>query len=152
MNCTRIARTVALGLLSASTLFGQGALAQRAPKISQAQIDAMFANMRAHAPWDVEGPLLWSFFFLDADKSKLQSAGADLAAQGYRFVDVSSTRAADRFRLRVERVEVLTPVTLYSRDIELEALARKFGIQSYDGFDVGPPPKVEAGSASEPKK
>jgi hypothetical protein len=41
--------------------------------------------------------------------------------------------------------------TLYSRDIELEALARKFGIQSYDGMDVGPAPKSEAASAVEHK-
>jgi hypothetical protein len=128
-----------------------GALAQRAPKISQGQIDAMFANMRAHAPWDVDGPLLWSFFFLDADKSRLQSIGADLTAQGYRFVDISPTRAGDRFRLRVERVETLTPATLYSRDIDLEALARKVGVQSYDGMDVGPAPKGEAASAVEHK-
>jgi hypothetical protein len=151
MNCTRIARKVAFVLLAASSLHGQGVFAQRAPKISQAQIDAMFANMRAHAPWNVDGPLLWSFFFLDTDKSKLQSAGADLAAQGYRLADISPTKTGDRFRLRVERVETLTPATLYSRDVELEALARKFGIQSYDGMDVGPAPKVDAGSASEPK-
>jgi hypothetical protein len=123
------------------------ALAQRAPKISQAQIDAMFANMRAHAPWNVDGPLLWSFFFLDPDKAKLQSVGTDLSAQGYRLVDIVPTRAGDRFRLRVERVETLTPATLYARDIELEAMARKFGVQSYDGMDVGPAPKGEPASA-----
>lgn len=151
MSRARITRSVALFAVIASTLLGQAALAQRAPRISQAQIDAMFANMRAHAPWNVEGPLLWSFFFLDADKSKLQSAGADLAARGYRLADISPTTSGDRFRLRVERVEALTPATLYARDVEFEALARKFEIQSYDGMDVGPAPKGEERSASEAK-
>jgi hypothetical protein len=127
------------------------ALAQRAPKISQAQIDAMFANMRAHAPWNVDGPLLWSFFFLDPDKAKLQLLGTDLVAQGYRLVDIVHTRAGDRFRLRVERLETLTPATLYARDIELEAMARKFGVQSYDGMDVGPALKGEPASSVEQK-
>lgn len=138
---------VACAFLVATSLVGPDAFAQRAPKISQAQIDAMFANMRAHAPWDVDGPLLWSFFFLDPDKSKLQAAGADLATQGYRVADISPTRSGDRYRLRVERIEILTPTTLNARDIEFEALARRFGIQSYDGMDVGPAPK--AGPASE---
>lgn len=151
MKFNRIVRYVAGALVSVSTFMVDGAFAQRAPKISQGQIDAMFANMRAHAPWNVDGPLLWSFFFLDTDKSKLQSAGTELTAQGYRLADISPTRAGDRFRLRVERVETLTPTALYSRDIELEALARKFGIQSYDGMDVGPAPKGEAASAVEHK-
>jgi len=138
MTLTKIVRGLACAAAVSSALSGSGAFAQRAPKISQAQIDAMFANMRAHAPWNVDGPLLWSFFFLDPDSAKLQSFAADLATQGYRMVDIVPTRAGDRFRLRVERVETLTPATLYARDIELEALARKFGVQSYDGMDVGP--------------
>src|SRR3954469_21614361 len=104
MKSTRMVRRVACALASASVFMAPDAFAQRAPKISQEQIDAMFANMRAHAPWNVDGPLLWSFFFLDPDKSRLQSLGASLTAQGYRLADVSPTRSGDRFRLRVERV------------------------------------------------
>jgi hypothetical protein len=110
----------------------------------------MFANMRAHAPWNVDGPLLWGFFFLDADEVKLQSASADLVAHGYRLVDISKTRTGDEYRLHVERVETLTPVTLNSRNIELEALARKYEIRSYDGMDVGPAPTASSGAASAP--
>ena len=151
MKSTRIVRCVACAVAVSCALVASDAFAQRAPKISQDQIDAMFANMRAHAPWNVDGPLLWSFFFLDADKAKLRSVGADLTAQGYRLVDIVPTRAGDRFRLRVERVEALTPTTLYARDIELETLARKFGVQSYDGMDVGPAPKGDAASSVERK-
>jgi hypothetical protein len=102
MKSTRIVRRFACALAVLSTLVASGVFAQRAPKISQDQINAMFANMRAHAPWNVDGPLLWSFFFfffffLDADKTKLQSVGADLTALGYRLVYVVPTRAGDRF-------------------------------------------------------
>ena len=34
-----------------------------ADPIQRAQLEQMFAQMRANAPWNVDGPLLWGYFF-----------------------------------------------------------------------------------------
>ena len=95
--------------------------------------------MRAQTPWNIDGPLLWGYFFIDPDRAKLDAAAAALKDKGYRVVGIAKVDGRDLFRLHVERVEVQTPDSLYARDIELEALARKLHIGSYDGMDVGPP-------------
>ncbi len=114
--------------------------AQVAPKIPLEKLQSMFANMRAQTPWNIDGPLLWGYFFIDADRTRLDAAAATLKDKGYRVVGIAKVDGHDLFRLHVERVEVQTPDSLYARDIELEALARKLHIGSYDGMDVGPPP------------
>lgn len=114
------------------------ASAQVAPKIPLEKLQTMFANMRAQTHWNVDGPLLWGYFFLDADRDKLAAAGDALVAKGYRLVDIAKVDGRSDYRLHVERVEAHTPESLYARDIELEALARRLHIRSYDGMDAGP--------------
>ena len=126
------------------------AQAQVAPKIPLDKLQAMFANMRAQPPWNVDGPLLWGYFFLDPDRARLDAAAAELSGKGYRVVEIAKVDGRDLLRLHVERVEVQTPESLYARDIELEALARRLHIRSYDGMDVGPAPSAAAASAPRP--
>ncbi|MBV8501910.1 MAG: ribonuclease E inhibitor RraB [Paucibacter sp.] len=114
--------------------------AQRAPSISQSQLESMFANMRAKTPWNVDGPLLWGFFFVDPDKGKLDAVANELVSHGYRLVDITPRKGGAEYWLHVERVETLTPASLYARNIEFEALARRYEIRTYDGMDVGPAP------------
>ena len=133
-------RAAAAALLSAALGAACPAQAQFPPKIPRAQLDAMFENMREKSHWNVDGPLLWGYFFLDTDRKKLADAGAELAKQGYRVVGVESVDGKPVSRLHVERVEVHSPATLDARDIELEAFARAHHIASYDGMDVGPAP------------
>ena len=143
---TLLAAALALGL----TAMAPGADAQVAPKIPLDKIQLMFDNMRAQTRWNVDGPLLWGYFFIDPDHAKLETAAAELSGQGYHVVDIAPVDGRDVFRLHVERVERHTPQTLYARDIELEALARRLHIGIYDGMDVGPVPRPPAASASQP--
>ena len=134
-------KSSALAALMAALLAGASpAQAQIAPKIPLVQLQAMFANMRSQTHWNVDGPLLWGYFFLDPERAKLDAAAAELSAKGYRVVDIAKVDGRDLFKLHVERVAVQTPESLYARDIELEALARKLHIRNYDGMDVGPAP------------
>ena len=100
----------------------------------------MFANMRAKAPWNIDGPLLWGYFFFDPSREKLARAAGELQSTGYRVVGISQVQGQQRLRLHVERVEVHTPATLDARNQELYALAERLGLASYDGMDVGPVP------------
>jgi hypothetical protein len=101
----------------------------------------MFSNMRAKAPWNVDGPLLWGYFFFDPSSSKLHRAASELQVAGYRIVSVQEVPGKGVFRLHVEKVEVHSPESLHTRNGEFYRLAEKHGIASYDGMDVGPAPK-----------
>jgi hypothetical protein len=57
---------------------------------------------------------------------------------GYREVALYRTDDRSTYFLHVERVERHTPVSLHARNQELDALAKRHGIDAYDGMDVGP--------------
>ena len=98
----------------------------------------MFADMRAKTKWNIDGPLLWGYFFLDPSVEKLKQASANLEASGYRVVSLEKVATKQVFRLHVERVETHSPESLNARNDEFYALADKFSLSSYDGMDVGP--------------
>jgi hypothetical protein len=100
----------------------------------------MFANMRSNTKWDVDGALLWGYFFVDFDVAKLRTAARRLADEGYRVVQIYETDDRRAHVLHVERVERHTPETLNARNHEFEELAAVLGLASYDGMDVGPAP------------
>src|SRR5436190_1578476 len=52
------------------------------------QLEEMFANMREHTDWDVDGELLWGYFFTDADPDKLEKAAEALDQMGYDVVEI----------------------------------------------------------------
>lgn len=101
----------------------------------------MFAGMRAQTPWNVDGDMLWGYFFADSDPRKLELLAEHLARCAYRVVGIHETDDESTFVLHVERVETHTPWTLDTRNAELEKLAGEFGLASYDGMDVGPATK-----------
>ena len=101
-------------------------------------LEEMFANMRRDAPWDVDGDLLWGYFFTDPDPKKLEPVAGQLSKTGYRIVKLCPTDDGSTHFLHVERVETHSPRSLHARNLEFYALASEFGIESYDGMDVGP--------------
>ena len=116
------------------------AVAQTQRRIPLAKLETMFAQMRANTKWNVDGPLLWGYFFLDPSAEKLKHAATDLEAMGYRVVGIAPGAGRQVFRLHVERVEAHTPASLNARNNEFYALAEKYSLASYDGMDVGPAP------------
>ena len=105
-------------------------------------LEEMFSNIRANAGWDMDGPMLWGFFFTDASREKLQAALPFLQAEGYRFVDLFmpdlDADEEEYFFLHVEKEEMHTPHSLDLRNQQLEAFAERHALRSYDGMDVGP--------------
>jgi len=109
------------------------------PPISRDQLEVMFKGMRTNTPWDVDGSLLWGYFFTDRAKAPLESAAAVLVSQGYRLVEIRRNGPA-AWLLHVEKVEHHTVDSLDTRNAEFRAFASDRGLGSYDGMDVGPPP------------
>ena len=134
-----------ISLLVAGSLFTAASLteveAQSSQRIQLSQLEAMFSNMRAKAPWNVDGPLLWGYFFFDPSREKLQDAAKELTAANYRIVDIVEVPGRNTFRLHVEKIEVHSPTSLHSRNNEMYELASKYKLASYDGMYVGPAPK-----------
>lgn len=114
------------------------AFAQTHRRIPLAQLQAMFADMRAKTKWNIDGPLLWGYFFFDPSPEKLKQASANLEASGYRVVSLEKVANKQVFRLHVERVETHSPESLKARNDEFYAFAEKYSLASYDGMDVGP--------------
>src|SRR3569833_368257 len=105
--------------------------------IELAQLEQMFDGMRSQTPLNVDGPMLWGYFFTDKDRNKLLGAATHLAGQGYRFVGIHETGSETTNVLHIERVETHSPKTLFTRNEELYRLAAQLGLDSYDGVDVG---------------
>jgi len=132
-----------IAILMVLALF-QSVETRAATPISKAQLQEMFDSMRRDAPWSVDGPLLWGYFFTNSEPSALKRAAAELQSKGYRVVDISErpdSPGSSRWWLHVEKVEKHTVDTLNARNQEFYALALKFQLGSYDGMDVGPAPK-----------
>ena len=132
--------TIKSGCLALVLVFAavSSALAQGPKRIQLAQVEAMFSEMRARAPWNVDGPLLWGYFFFDSDRGRLERAATELSAAGYKVVEIHQVPGKPSFRLHVERVEKHTPEMLDARNQEFYSFAARHSIASYDGMDVGP--------------
>src|SRR5215218_7119156 len=107
------------------------------PGITIADIEEMFEGMEREAGWDTSAPLVWGYFFSDADEPKLFALAERLREMGFGIVDVYPSDDSTEFVLHVERIEAHSPESLLDLNHELAALAATFGVDSYDGVDAG---------------
>ena len=110
--------------------------------ITKETIEEFFENVNNGDEFDTSQVLLWGYFFLDSDLSKLKKANEKLVNEGYRFVDIFEAEKEDEkdtqeYYLHVEKIEHHTVDSLCKRNSELYKFANENGIDCYDGFDVG---------------
>lgn len=110
--------------------------------IDIASLETMFSNIQKSTDWNIDGPMLWGYFFTDASADKLRALASELDQQGYRFVEMFIPELdegeEEYYFLHVEKLEPHSVLSLHQRNQELYALADKFGVDTYDGMDVGP--------------
>jgi len=106
-------------------------------KITRDVIEKLFKNMRKDKSIDVNGPLLWGYFFNDPSVDKLENAIKELEALGYEYVGVYSDEDETDFALHVQKVETHTVDSLIALNEVFYTFAAKHGIEAYDGMDVG---------------
>lgn len=110
--------------------------------ITRDDLQEMFDSTRAKAKWSIDDVCLWGYFFTDHDRDKLLSAAPVLEKMGYRVVGFLEPTPEDDDQnllfLHVEREELHTVGSLDARNQELYRFADEFGLESYDGMDVGP--------------
>ena len=103
--------------------------------ISRDSVRGFFRDLRAKGV-DLRRDMLWGYFFVDRRRTVLTALRKVLVKGGYRFVDVFHGQDGDLY-LHVERVERHTAASLHERCVELAAIASKYGVASFDGFDLG---------------
>lgn len=108
--------------------------------ITLESLEEMFTNIKAKTKWNVDGELLWGYFFTDHNPEKFGPLRMHLEGHGYRYVTILQPEGAEDkgiYFLHVERIEHHTPQSLHQRNQEFYHLAEKFGVETYDGMDVG---------------
>ena len=102
----------------------------------------LFDHTRTAAKWSIDDVCLWGYFFTDHDRERLSAAAPALERMGYRIVGILEPTPQDDDQdllfLHVEREEQHTVESLDARNQELNRFANEFGLESYDGMDVGP--------------
>ena len=111
--------------------------------ITEESIIEMFANIQSNTEWDMSTNMVWGYFFTHNEPKMLEKAAKVLKDQGYNIVDIymsdkETENDPNLFWLHIEKVEVHTPTSLDKRNNELYIFAHNFGLDSYDGMDVGP--------------
>lgn len=105
--------------------------------ISRDQLQEMFDGMGQNAGWNIDGPLLWGYFFTAKTKAPLELAAPALEKKGYRIVDIYENDEGTWW-LHVEKEEHHDVDSLSVRNQELESFADEWMLGSYDGMDAGP--------------
>lgn len=106
-------------------------------------ITEIFAQAKREDNWNLDEPMLYSFYFVDESIEKLEKLGLKLEADGYDFVDIfelgdeETSQSTGEYLLHIDKVEVHTPESLAERNVQFQKLADEYEIESYDGWEFG---------------
>ncbi|UOK41614.1 MULTISPECIES: ribonuclease E inhibitor RraB [Flavobacterium] len=100
-----------------------------------------FNDLKNKDDFDTSKPLLYGYFFTDESKNKLLKVSGILENIGFKIVDIFDAEVEEDetpfFYLHIEKIEIHTPNSLDARNKYFYELADKYGLESYDGFDIG---------------
>jgi len=102
------------------------------------QCQRLFEELRSETTWEVDGELLWGYYFSSASSEGLSALGDRMEESGYRVVGIFEDDESETggFTLRVEEEETHTPESLLARNQEFEALAESREGVLFQGLDV----------------
>lgn len=108
-----------------------------------AGIKEIFDDAKREDNWNLDEPMLYSFYFVDEDAEKLDKLGEKLEKDGYDFIgiyelgDDETEEATGEFLLHLDKTETHTPESLAQRNVEFQKLADEHEIKTYDGWEFG---------------
>lgn len=100
-----------------------------------AQIKDIFSSMIKDG-FDVKKELKWSYYFIDDNKKNLENLFFELKKMGYSVEDFYYDED-ESWILQVNKIEILTPEDLYSKNVKFNEIADSCSVRLYDGWDVG---------------
>lgn len=110
--------------------------------INRETIINFFEDLKKGNDFNIDGKLLWSYFFLDKNKKKLQDFTLKLEQLGYEFDNIFEAEKINKedvieYYLQVTKIEHHTINSLNDLNMMFYKLAEENDINHYDGFDVG---------------
>jgi len=113
--------------------------------ITLPQLEEFFESTRqsheaGRCSFRIDDECRWSYFFVDPNREKLLHVADHMQRLGYEFVGTLDPEEDDEnpvYFLRMDRVERHSPTSLDDLNCQLYRIADQFGVQSYDGMDVG---------------
>ena len=106
--------------------------------ITLQQLQEMFAGLRSETDWNIDGEMLWGYYFTASAPEVLESVAETLSERNFDISEIFESDDEPIFILQAERLEKHTPESLFALNAELEAVAAKFAGVEYDGMDVNP--------------
>lgn len=115
-------------------------------KDTQSQIEGIeqiFAEAKQQDNWNLDEPMLYSYYFADESIEKLEKFGLKLEEQGYDFIGIyelgeeESGKPTGEYLLHIDKEEVHTAQSLAERNVEFARLSEENDIQLYDGWEFG---------------
>ncbi|MBC3760025.1 DUF695 domain-containing protein [Hyunsoonleella sp. SJ7] len=103
--------------------------------IPKEEIVGFFDRMKSNGV-DTNTKMLYGYFFTNDEPKKLEIVAEELKKQGFEYVDIYPDET-NQYWLHMERIEIHNSESLFNLNKELYAIADKFSIKTYDGFDVG---------------
>ena len=106
------------------------------------EIKEIFADAAREEEWDVDGEMLYSFYFIDETIDKLEKLGLHLENEGYDFINIfelgdeESGEPTGEYLLHLDKTEKHTPETLVERIDEFLKLAEENEVE-FDGWEFG---------------
>ena len=106
--------------------------------ITLQQLQEMFAGLHSETDWNLDGEMLWGYYFTAAAPEVLESLAEKLEERDFDVVEIFESDDDPVFILQAQRIEKHTPQSLFALNAQLEELVSQFEGVEYDGMDVDP--------------
>lgn len=106
--------------------------------ISLQQLQTMFKELGSETGWQLDGEMLWTYYFTAATPEALESVVDALESYEFEVDEIFENEEEPGYILEIGRIEKHTPESLFALNAELEAIASKFEGVEYDGMEVNP--------------
>ena len=100
-------------------------------------VQEMFSRMHGDG-LDTSTPLQWGYFFVNSAPALLEELAVQFEEFGYRKESLHQSDDG-AWVLQLSKVETHTAESLHARNEKFNALVDDWGIDLYDGWDVGRP-------------
>lgn len=101
---------------------------------SRNDIENFFFQIIINSELSTKSNLSWGYYFRSNQSTSLEEAKKILISNGYDFAEI--ILEGKEYYLQIEKIETHTIDSLYDRCLELDTLAQRLQINSFDGFDV----------------
>jgi hypothetical protein len=98
------------------------------------QLQEIFIKMTKDG-FNTNSPLKWSFYFIDAEKNRLEKLYKEMMEHNY-ITEKLEHNEENEWTLQVSKVDTLTPEKLHKRNKAFNELAGYCNVKLYDGWDV----------------